>query len=127
MMNGIRTVAIPFTVTVMYAVNAESSTTINFNAQKDIRTMTTKQERGAVLLAEYKAADEAVEKARKALERANKKRSDVVKKLDEEIGKGPFTYQGVMLGKVVIRPSRDGEEVTYFLRGRDTGKGFKAD
>lgn len=86
-----------------------------------------KQERLAVLLAEYKAADDAVDKAKKALERAHGKRSDVVKKLSEEIGKGPFTYKGELLGSVVIRPSKDGEEVTYFLRGRESGKGFKVD
>ncbi len=89
--------------------------------------MSTKQERAAVLLAEYKAADDAVDKAKKTLERANRKRSDVVKKLHDELGRGPFTYQGVLLGKVVIRPSKDGEDVTYFLRGRDTDSGFKVD
>lgn len=126
MMTGMQTVEIRSTVAANVVVSVGCSTIINSIVQKDQNQMTTKQERGAALLAEYKAADEAVEKAKKALERAMRKRSDVVKKLDEEIGKGPFTYQGVMLGKVVIRPSRDGEEVTYFLRGKDTG-GFKAD
>ncbi len=86
-----------------------------------------KQELAAVLLAEYKAANDVVEEANKALEDAKSKRSDVVKKLNDQLGKGPFTYQGVLLGKIVIRPSKDGAKVTYFLRGGDDEKGFRVD
>lgn len=64
----------------------------------------------AELLASYQAANEEVNRCQELLEEANRKRSDVVKNMYQQLGKGPFEYRGVNLGKIVIRGN------TYFLR-----------
>lgn len=80
-----------------------------------------KQQVAATLLAEYAKADEAVAKAKAALDEANKSRSDVVKEIHTKLGKGPFSYQGNFLGKIVIRGS------TFFFRGKNEEGTIKVD
>lgn len=72
----------------------------------------TKQEIASELLAKYKAADDEVSRVKALLEETNKSRSDVVKEMHAALGKGPFTYKGEYLGKVICR------DQTYFLRGK---------
>lgn len=74
-----------------------------------------KQEVASMLLAEYNQADSEVTRIKSLLDEANRKRSDVVKKIHDELGKGPFTYKGEYLGKIVIRGN------TYFFRGKNEG------
>jgi hypothetical protein len=79
------------------------------------------QEIAAKLLADYAEADKEVLKAKASLEEANKKRSDVVKEIHGKLGKGPFTYKGEHLGKIVIRGN------TFFFRGRNEEGGVKVE
>lgn len=75
-----------------------------------------RQQITAAILAEYSNSDNEVERIKKQLDEANKKRSDVVKKLYDTLGKckGPFSYKGKYLGRIVIRGN------TYFFRsGKD--------
>lgn len=81
----------------------------------------TKQEIASTLLSEYKAADNEVTRIKHLLDEANKKRSDVVKKLHDQLGRGPFIYRGEYLGKIVIRGQ------TYFMRGAREESGIKID
>ncbi len=81
----------------------------------------TKQEVASELLAKYKAADDEVSRVKLLLEEVNSARSDVVKEMHDALGKGPFTYKGEYLGKIVCR------DQTYFLRGRADGTTIKID
>lgn len=77
-------------------------------------TTENKQELAGMLFAEYTEADEEVERIKKLLEEANKRRSGMVQKVYTALGKGPFTYKGKYLGRIVIRGN------TYFFRsGKD--------
>ncbi len=80
-----------------------------------------KNELAAELLSEYMQVDGEVKRIKAMLDEANRKRSDVVKKVHNSLGKGPFTYKGEYLGKIVIR----GE--TYFFRGKNDEGGVKVD
>lgn len=80
-----------------------------------------KQEVAAELLAKYKDADNEVNRVKLLLEEANSARSNVVKEMYDALGKGPFTYKGEYLGKVVMRGP------TAFLRGRSEGDTIKVD
>lgn len=64
--------------------------------------------------AEYMAADAKVTEITKMLEVANRERSNKVKQLNDKYGKGPYSYNGQFLGKIVIRDSDHG--TTYFFR-----------
>jgi hypothetical protein len=81
----------------------------------------TKKELAGILLAQYATADEAVNRAKEALDEANKVRSEIVKEIDKKIGKGPFEYKGVYLGVVVHRGS------TAFFRGKGENGTMKID
>jgi hypothetical protein len=72
----------------------------------------TKQEIASELLTKYSAADSEVTRVKALLDEANKRRSDVVKELHDNLGKGPFTFKGDYLGKIVVRGN------TYFFRGK---------
>jgi hypothetical protein len=72
----------------------------------------TKQEVAGELLAKYKTADAEVARAKLLLDEANQARSDVVEEVYKAIGKGPFTYKGEYLGKIVVRGN------THFFRGK---------
>lgn len=65
----------------------------------------------AELLSNYKLADDELKKAKAIVAEAEEKRSVAVKVMYEKLGKGPFTYKGQYLGKVVLRGN------TAFLRG----------
>lgn len=80
-----------------------------------------KQEVAASLLSDYAQADDEVKRVKALLDEANRKRSEVVKKIHDELGKGPFTYKGKYLGKIVIR------DTTYFFRGKNDEGGVKVD
>jgi len=75
----------------------------------------TKQEIASELLAKYSTADNEVKRIKALLDEANKHRSDVVKELHDNLGKGPFMLDGDYLGKIVIRGN------TYFFRGASDG------
>jgi len=81
----------------------------------------TKQEVASELLTKYKMADAEVSRVKLLLEEVNSARSDVVKEMHDALGKGPFTYKGEYLGKIVCR------DTTYFLRGRAEGNAVKID
>jgi hypothetical protein len=80
-----------------------------------------KNELAAELLTEYMQVDGEVSRIKAMLDEANRKRSDVVKKVHDALGKGPFTYKGEYLGKIVIRGN------TYFFRGKNDEGGVKVD
>jgi len=81
----------------------------------------TKQEVASELLAKYKTADDEVTRIKMLLEEANQTRSDVVKEIHDELGKGPFTYKGDYLGKIVVRGN------THFFRGKSDDGTIKVD
>lgn len=72
----------------------------------------TRDEIAAELLAKYKAADDETSRIKGELEAANKAKSDVVKEMNDILGKGPYSYRGQFLGKIICRGG------TYFFRGR---------
>lgn len=79
----------------------------------------TKQTLAAELLAAYKAADDEVTRLKSLLEEANKTRSNAVKIMHDNLGKGPYTYKGEYLGKIVARGD------TFFLRSSRDGDAIK--
>lgn len=81
----------------------------------------TKQEIASELLTKYSDADKEVTRIKLLLEEANKNRSDVVEEIHNNLGKGPFTYKGDYLGKIVVRGN------THFFRGKSDDGVIKVD
>lgn len=81
----------------------------------------TKQELATELLSNYKAKDDEVNRIKNSLDEANKNRSEAVKAMYDKLGKGPFTYKGEYLGKIVVRGQ------TYFLRGKSDDNSINID
>lgn len=69
------------------------------------------------LFAVYTETDVKVAEAKAAYEQALLVRSESVKQIHDQVGKGPFKYNGNPV-KVVVRPFKDGSGATYFLRGK---------
>lgn len=99
------------------AKNATAETTETVTETKEL----TKAQKKA-LFDNYSKADSRREKARKDLEQANTDCSAAAGEIYEQMGKGPFKYNGVVI-KVVKRDSKEKNEdgspvwTTYFFRG----------
>lgn len=81
----------------------------------------TKQEIASELLKKYAEADLEVSRIKLLLDEANKNRSNVVEDIHKQLGKGPFTYKGDYLGKIVVRGD------THFFRGKSDAGVIKVD
>lgn len=62
-------------------------------------------------------ADDAVNTAQAALDEAISKRSDALKEIAENCGKGPFKVNGQQV-TIRSRGKKDGSDPTYFLVGK---------
>ena len=72
-----------------------------------------------VLFAEYEEKDATYARIAKELELAQQERSQAVKKILENVGKGPFRYKGsivTVVGRTTTSP--DGDHTTYFFKGQ---------
>lgn len=93
----------------------EQDDTLDVNgedAEDDATPEKPTQEQARTLLAAYTETDNNVTKIEEQLDAAKKARSEAVKAIHDALGKGPFSYKGAYLGKIV---ARDGN---YFFRGR---------
>lgn len=72
-----------------------------------------------VLFAEYDEKDAAHARILKELEMAVHERSQSVKKIYDNVGKGPFRYKGSVV-TIVARTTTnpDGDHTTYFFKGQ---------
>jgi hypothetical protein len=67
----------------------------------------------------YDASDAKVEKARGDLEKALDERSDIVEKIHDGAGKGPFSYKGKVLSPV-CRTAKSTGQKRWFFKGPGT-------
>lgn len=94
----------------------ETDETIDLNGDDEdgevVEAAAPTKEEARTLLAAYIETDNNVTKLEEQVDVAKKTRSEAVKEIYDKLGKGPFSFKGTYLGKIVKRDD------VYFFRGR---------